>query len=119
MSQKNNDFQGRHRSKIIAFRISPEENIVLNTKVKLSGLTKQDYLIACSTDKDIIVKPNAYVYKSLKNQLQVFIKRFKELSSLDELTLDELIVLETFLLTINGLKENKKAEIKANKEPRQ
>lgn len=55
----------------------------------------------------------------MKNQLQIFIKRFKELSSLDDLTLDEAVILETLLLTINGLKENKKAEIKANKEARQ
>jgi len=119
MSQKNKDFQGRFRNKIIAFRVSPEENEILNAKVKMSGLTKQDYLIDCSTDKEITVQPNSYVYKSLKNQLQVFIKRFKEISSLDELSLDETIVLEVLLKTINGLKENKKAEIKANKEPRQ
>ena len=119
MSQKNKDYQGRYRSKIIAFRVSPEENEILNAKVKMSGLTKQDYLIACSTDKKITVQPNSYVYKSLKNQLQIFIKRFKELSSLDDLTLDEAVILETLLLTINGIKENKKAEIKANKEARQ
>lgn len=119
MTQKNKDFQGRFRNKIIAFRVSPEENEILNAKVKMSGLTKQDYLIACSTDKEITVQPNSYVYKSLKNQLQVFMKRFRELSSLDDLTLDEAVILETLLLTINGLKENKKAEIKANKEARQ
>lgn len=46
MSAKNKDMQGRYRSKVIAFRVSPQEDEVLNAKVKLSGLTKQDYLIA-------------------------------------------------------------------------
>lgn len=41
MSHKNNDKQGRFRSKVIAFRVSPEENRVLERKVFLSGLTKQ------------------------------------------------------------------------------
>ena len=33
MSHKNNDKQGRFRSKVIAFRVSPEENRVLERKV--------------------------------------------------------------------------------------
>ena len=61
MSAKNKDMQGRYRSKVIAFRVSPQEDEVLNAKVKLSGLTKQDYLIACSTDKEITVIPNPYL----------------------------------------------------------
>ena len=119
MSKKNNDFQGRFRSKVIAFRVSPEEDEVLNQKVKLSGLTKQDYLIACCTDKEINVNPSPYVFKLIRNQLLQFIKRFQEISNINELSLDEMVILEVLLKTIKGLKENKKAEIKANKEPRQ
>lgn len=119
MSAKNKDMQGRYRSKVIAFRVSPQEDEVLNAKVKLSGLTKQDYLIACSTDKEIIVIPNPYLFKNLRNHLQLFTNRLLEISSLEELTLDELIVMETLIKTIHGLIENKKAKIKATKEPRQ
>ena len=39
------DQQGRWRNKIISFRMSPEEDEVLKARVKLSGLTKQDYII--------------------------------------------------------------------------
>ncbi|EAH3820980.1 mobilization protein, partial [Listeria monocytogenes] len=45
MSVKALDRQGRWRNKIVAFRVSPEENEHLNKLVKLSGLNKQDYLI--------------------------------------------------------------------------
>lgn len=55
----------------------------------------------------------------IRNQLLQFIKRFQEISNIDELSLDEMVILEVLLKTIKGLKENKKAEIKANKEPRQ
>ena len=119
MSAKNKDMQGRYRSKVIAFRVSPQEDEVLNAKVKLSGLTKQDYLISCSTDKEITVIPNPYLFKNLRNYLQLFTNRLLEISSLEELTLDELIVMETLIKTIHGLIENKKAKIKATKEPRQ
>ena len=45
MSEKARDGQGRWRSKTIAFRISPEENDLLEEFVRLSGLTEQEYVI--------------------------------------------------------------------------
>ena len=49
------DRQGRWRNKVIAFRMSPQENEVLETKVKLSGLTKQEYISRRLTDREITV----------------------------------------------------------------
>ena len=45
------DQQGRWRNKVVAFRMSPEEDEVLEAKVKLSGLTKQEYIIRRLTDR--------------------------------------------------------------------
>ena len=45
MSVKVLDRQGRWRNKIVAFRVSPEEDEQLEAAVRLSGLTKQDYII--------------------------------------------------------------------------
>ena len=45
MSEKARDNHGRWRSKTIAFRISPKENELLEDFVRLSGLTKQAYII--------------------------------------------------------------------------
>lgn len=42
---KNIDKKGRWRNVIVSFRMSPEERDDLNARVKLSGLTKQDYVI--------------------------------------------------------------------------
>lgn len=55
MSAKNLDQKGRLRSKIISFRMSPEENKLLDRKVLLSGYTKQDYIISCILKKEIVV----------------------------------------------------------------
>ena len=43
------DQQGRWRNKVVAFRMSPEEDEVLEAKVKLSGLTKQEYITVSYT----------------------------------------------------------------------
>ena len=55
------DQQGRWRNKVVAFRMSPEEDEVLEAKVKLSGLTKQEYIIRRLTDREIIVVGNPRV----------------------------------------------------------
>ena len=52
MSLKVYDGQGRWRNKTVAFRISPEEDEQLETAVRLSGLTKQDYIIRRLQDRD-------------------------------------------------------------------
>lgn len=69
MSKKNLDQQGRLRSVIVSFRVSPEEGRLLNTKVALSGLTKQDYIIRRLTEQEITVVGSPRVYKALKDQL--------------------------------------------------
>lgn len=100
MSAKNLDTQGRHCSKIISFRVSPEEGELLDTKVKLSGLTKQDYIIKKITDSAVTVQPNPRVYKALKTQLENVLTELKEKEPSDEL-------LETIRLinaTLNGMK---------------
>ena len=44
MSAKNLDTHNRWRNKTVAFRVSPEENEQIDAAVRLSGLTKQDYI---------------------------------------------------------------------------
>ena len=53
MSAKNLDQKGRHRNKIVAFRVSPEEDALIERAVHLSGLTKQDFIIKRLQNKDI------------------------------------------------------------------
>ena len=52
MSAKNLDNHNRWRSKTIAFRVSPEENEQIEIAVRLSGLTKQDYITRRLLEKE-------------------------------------------------------------------
>lgn len=92
------DQQGRWRNKVVAFRMSPEEDEVLEAKVKLSGLTKQEYIIRRLTDREITVVGNPRVYKALRDQLQ-------RLAVGEEVPPDLLETLQMVALTLNGLKE--------------
>ena len=69
MSAKCLDKQGRWRNKTVAFRVSPKEDELLETAVRLSGLTKQDYITRRLQEKEVVVTGNPRVYKALKNEL--------------------------------------------------
>ena len=70
MSAKNLDQRGRFRNKIVAFRVSPEEDALIEAEVHLSGHTKQDYIISRLMNKTITVQGNPKVYKALKDELK-------------------------------------------------
>ena len=100
MSAKNLDTKGRLRNRIVAFRVSPEEGDMIDVKVKLSGLTKQDYIIKKLTDSTVVVQPNPRVDKALKTQLEAVLAELKTKEPTDEL-------LETIRLiatTLDGIK---------------
>ena len=66
MSAKNLDKHNRWRNKTVAFRVSPEEDTQIETAVKLTGLTKQDYIIRRLLCRDVVVQGNPRVYKALR-----------------------------------------------------
>ena len=69
MSIKKLDQQGRWRNKTVSFRVSPEEDKQIETVVRLSGMSKQDFIICCLQKRKIEVMGNPKLYKALKNEL--------------------------------------------------
>lgn len=69
MTAKNRDEHARWRNVTVAFRVSPEEGKLIDDFVKLSGLTKQDYITNRLLNRDIVVQGNPRVYKALKDKL--------------------------------------------------
>ena len=101
--QKRNDGKGRWRNKIVSFRMSEQEWDELNTRVKLSGLSKQNYLIMRCFEKDIVVVGNPRVYKALRDEMNSVIAELKKVS--DEAVLsDELLErIDLITATMEGL----------------
>ena len=63
------DCCNRWRSRTVSFRMSPEEDALLDSMVRLSGMTKQDYIIARLLKFEITVQGNPKVYKAMKQEL--------------------------------------------------
>ena len=64
MSAKNLDNCNRWRNKTVAFRVSREESERIDKAVRLSGLTKQDYITRRLLCQDVVVQGNPRVYKA-------------------------------------------------------
>lgn len=100
MSTKVYDSKGRFRGKIVSFRCSEKENVLLDAAVKLSGLSKQDYIINKVTNCEIVVQPNPRVYKALKVQIENVLAELKTKEPSDEL----LEIIRLINQTIYGMK---------------
>ena len=65
MSAKNRDNKNRWRNITVGFRVSPEENELINKAVALSGLPKQEYCYRRCLNQDVVVQGNPRVFKAL------------------------------------------------------
>ena len=105
MSAKCLDQQGRWRNKVVAFRMSPEEDELLETAVRLSGLTKQEYIVRRLQEKEVVVTGNPRVYKALKNELAKVLNELKSLKKGENVSEDLLEVIRLITVTMDGMKD--------------
>ena len=107
MSAKCLDKKNRWRNRTIGFRVSTEENEQIETAVRLSGLTKQDYIIKRLLNRDIVVIGNPRVYKALRNQLSDVLLELQRISSDNSIDDELLSTINLISTTMEGLKEEK------------
>lgn len=99
------DEKGRWRSLTVAFRMSPEENADLNIRVKLSGLTKQDYIIRRLAKRDVVVQGNPRVYKALRNQMAEILEELRRIENAGGADGEFRSLLRLVTDTVNEMKE--------------
>ena len=105
MSLKNRDEHNRWRNKTVAFRVSPEEDKQIETYVRLSELTKQDYITRRLTHRDIVVQGNPRVFKALRNQLADVLSELQRIEAGGDVNDELLDLIEMIADILGGLKE--------------
>ena len=106
MSAKNLDKHNRWRNKTVAFRVSPEEDAQIEIAVKLSGLTKQDYIIKRLLCRDIVVQGNPRVYKALRDQLAAVLDELRRIGDGGEASDELLDTIHMIAAIMGGMKED-------------
>ena len=105
MSLKNRDNHNRWRNKTVAFRVSPEEDTQIEAFVKLSGLTKQDYITRRLICKNVVVQGNPRVYKALRGQLAAVLDELRRIEAGGSVNDELLDVIEMIAAIMDGMKE--------------
>ena len=106
MSAKNLDNYNRWRNRQVAFRLSPEEADLLDTYVRLSGLTKQDYITRRLLNRDIVVQGNPRVYKALRDQLAAVLGELRRMEAGGGVDDELLDTIRLITVTLGGMKED-------------
>ena len=104
MSAKNVDRHNRFRSITVGFRVSPEENELINKAVALSGLPKQEYCYRRCLNQDVVVQGNPRVYKALKLELDSVLTELKRIEAGNSVDEELMNVIELISIILGGLK---------------
>ena len=106
MSAKNLDRHNRWRNKTVAFRVSPEEDAQIETAVRLSGLTKQDYITRRLLCREIVVQGNPRVYKALRNELNSVLEELQRIEAGQSIDGELLETIRLIAATLDGMRED-------------
>ena len=104
MSAKNRDNKNRWRNITVGFRVSPEENELINKAVALSGLPKQEYCYRRCLYQDVVVQGNPRVYKALKLELDSVLTELKRIEAGNSVDEELMNVIELISIILGGLK---------------
>ena len=104
MSVKSLDSKGRWRFKTISFRMSPEEDLQLETFARLAGLTKQDYIISRLLNREVVVQGNPRVYKALRNELAAVLAELQRIENGGNIDEDLLTLIDQIANILNEMK---------------
>ena len=105
ISNRKLDKNNRWRNKTVSFRMSPEENELLDSYVRMSGLEKQEYLIQRALEKSVVVKASPKVYFNLKSEIEEIINELKASEAPNSEVLSRIDFLGNIINNINNSKE--------------
>ena len=105
MSLKNRDNKNRWRSKTIVFRVSPEKDEQIDRYVKLSGLTKQDYITRRLTCKEVVIQGNPRVFKALRDQLVAVLSELRRIDAGNGIDDELLDTIQMIASIMDGMRE--------------
>ena len=106
MSAKNLDRHNRWRNITVAFRVSPEEDAQIETAVRLSGLTKQDYITRRLLCREVVVQGNPRVYKALRNEFAAVLAELQRIEAGDGVDEELMDNIELIAAIMDGMRED-------------
>lgn len=105
VSPKMKDEKKRKRSVIVNFRMTPEEKKLLDNRIELSGMQRQDFFIQSCLYQKIITYGNIRTFDVMRKKAVEINKHLNSISKSEELDLEVLESLRMILGMLDGLVE--------------
>lgn len=105
VSPKKKNEKKRKRSVIVNFRVTPEEKKLLDNRIELSGMQRQDYFIKSCLYQKIITYGNIRTFDVMRKKVVEINKHLNLISKSEELDLEILESLRMILEMLDGLEE--------------
>lgn len=90
----------------MAFRVSPEEDEQIETAVRLSGLTKQDYITRRLMCREVVVQGNPRVYKALRNEFSAVLVELQRIEAGGGVDGELLDTIRLIVAIMDGMRED-------------
>ena len=100
------DNHNRWRNRTVAFRVSDEENAQIDLAVKITRLTKQDYITRRLLCKDVVVQGNPRVYKALRDQFAAVLDEIRRIEAGEGVNDELLDTINLIASIMDGMKED-------------
>ena len=105
VSPKKKNEKKRKRSVIVNFRVTPEEKKLLDNRIEISGMQRQDYFIKSCLYQKIITYGNIRTFDVIRKKVVEINKHLNLISKSEELDLEVLESLRMILEMLDGLEE--------------
>ena len=105
VSPKMKDEKKRKRSVIVNFRVTPEEKKLLDNRIEISGMQRQDYFIKSCLYQKIITYGNIRTFDVMRKKVVEINKHLNLISKSEELDLEILESLRMILEMLDGFVE--------------
>ena len=105
VSPKMKDEKKRKRSVIVNFRVTPEEKKLLDNRIEISGMQRQDYFIQSCLYQKIKTYGNIRTFDVMRKKVVEINKHLNLISKSEELDLEVLESLRMILEMLDGLVE--------------
>ena len=79
---------------------------MIESAVRVSGLTKQDYIIRKLTDRSVVVQGNPKVYRGLKLEMRAILEELKRIDGGASVNRDLLDRIDLVTAVMDGMKED-------------
>lgn len=103
VSPKKKDEKARKRNVILNFRVTPEEKVLIENRIALSGMPKAEFFIQSCLHNEIHTTGNIKTFDEMRKQIKQVDEHLCSIKSVDELELEVLESLRGVVEILNSI----------------